>query len=502
MNKLARRVISGLLVLAVVFGVLTEAQAASVCYSLPFSNPNLADGWGSLKGGRTNPHRGVDFPQAAGTPIPAVAAGTVALVTYTSCLGNVVVLKHADGMYSGYAHMLVKSSLTAGTKVAMGQTLGKVGTTGSCTTGNHLHLVMGPTLNSYAYGTTVDPYKYIQAHKTCSCHRSAGGFTFSCDGPVAGEHCVNVKEPADSDSWADNYVCSKTDHGLAWSSAGPLAGKRCTNIKEPTGSDGAKWADNYLCVDVNATVRLSWTYDGSTSGKTCFNWNETVDPDSWNDNYLCVAPNYDYKGGIFTFKSNGTVAGQTCVNVNEPADKNSWSDNNLCTASDIGLRWSSAGPIPGMRCTNVSEAAEHVPAAWADNYLCVPNDSPYNLDWSNSGKIPGKTCVPWRESADLDGSWGDNFLCYTTTGVAGPVPDEGEVDDGTPETGDGQLDDPSSDEDAAADLNGVDTMDSAEHAEEEAAGCSTSRTGGASTSLLAVAVGTLVASIVRRRRRR
>ncbi|RYE94157.1 MAG: hypothetical protein EOO75_02715, partial [Myxococcales bacterium] len=147
--------------------VASSAHAAPTCYKLPFSNPNLADGWGSTCCGRTNPHRGVDFPQASGTKIPAVAKGVVKHKEFNSCLGNVVVVQHPDGMYSGYAHMVSASGLKVGDKVDLGDTVGKVGSTGTCTTGPHLHLTMSKGLTGFKSGATVDPYKYIKDHKTC-----------------------------------------------------------------------------------------------------------------------------------------------------------------------------------------------------------------------------------------------------------------------------------------------------------------------------------------------
>ncbi|MEZ4449593.1 MAG: M23 family metallopeptidase [Nannocystaceae bacterium] len=144
------------------------ALATSTCYKLPFNNPNLADGWGSLCCGRTTPHRGVDFPQPSGTPIPAVADGVVRVKTWSSCLGNVVVLEHPDGMYSGYCHMVGESPLNMNESVSQGSTVGKVGTTGTCSTGPHLHLTMSDHVDGWGYGTTVDPYKYIENHKTCN----------------------------------------------------------------------------------------------------------------------------------------------------------------------------------------------------------------------------------------------------------------------------------------------------------------------------------------------
>ncbi len=163
-------VTSGLagLVGLVVFAAPAAEALAAVCYQLPFPNPNLADGWGSTCCGRTSPHRGVDFPQGSGTAIPAVAAGTVVINTWSGCLGNVVVVQHADGMFSGYSHMVVASPLPPGTPVAIGQQVGQVGATGSCAFGAHLHLTMSDHATGYWTGTTIDPYAYITQHLTCN----------------------------------------------------------------------------------------------------------------------------------------------------------------------------------------------------------------------------------------------------------------------------------------------------------------------------------------------
>jgi len=161
-----------------VTAVASHAQAAT-CYRLPFSNPNLSDGFGSTKG-RAHPHRGVDFPQPRGKSIPAVATGTVSVVTHSSCLGNVIVIKHADGKYSGYSHLQSRSPLTVGKHVSRGQTVGKVGATGTCAFGAHLHLTMSPLKGGYAAGTVIDPYKYIKNHKCSSARTTDPG-----DGVVA-----------------------------------------------------------------------------------------------------------------------------------------------------------------------------------------------------------------------------------------------------------------------------------------------------------------------------
>jgi hypothetical protein len=98
------------------------------------------------------------------------------------------------------------------------------------------------------------------------------------------------------------------------------------------------------------------------------------------------------------------------VLVNEPGDNHTWNDNYLCASSDLGLRWSFAGPLSGLACTHVVEAADR--DYWDDNYLCAPHGSPYALSWSSAGPIAGKTCVAVTEAADPD-SWTDNYLCWS-----------------------------------------------------------------------------------------
>lgn len=162
-----RLALARLAALALVAAPAATAHAA-VCYQLPFPNPNLSDGWGSTCCGRTSPHRGVDFPQGAGTPIPAVADGVVVVNQWSGCLGNVVVLQHGDGMFSGYSHMIAGSPLGIGTAVGRGQQVGQVGNTGSCSQGAHLHLTMAPAANGVFQGTTVDPYAYIIERLECN----------------------------------------------------------------------------------------------------------------------------------------------------------------------------------------------------------------------------------------------------------------------------------------------------------------------------------------------
>ena len=83
-------------------------------------------------------HHGLDLAAPAGTAIRPVASGTVIETGYNTIYGNYLVLQHAGGLTSKYAHcqsLLVKE----GDRVKPSTKLATVGSTGS-STGNHLHL--------------------------------------------------------------------------------------------------------------------------------------------------------------------------------------------------------------------------------------------------------------------------------------------------------------------------------------------------------------------------
>lgn len=119
-----------------------------------------------------------------------------------------------------------------------------------------------------------------------SCRTSAGPLSWSCDGPIAGQECVAITEPADPNGWTDNYLCSVIPMGLRWSHAGPLAGMRCTQVNEAADPHG--WDNNYLCLPSDSPYVLHWSVAGPIPGRVCHAWVEPSDPHTWTDNHLCV----------------------------------------------------------------------------------------------------------------------------------------------------------------------------------------------------------------------
>ncbi|MFJ5875546.1 peptidoglycan DD-metalloendopeptidase family protein [Streptomyces sp. NPDC093088] len=120
-----------------------------------FSTPYRASGsmWSS------GYHTGVDLIASSGTTVRAVGAGTVVSAGWSGSYGNEVVIQHADGNYSQYAH-LSSLSVSAGQSVSGGQQIGLSGSTGN-STGPHLHFEIRTTPN---YGSDVDPLAYLRQH--------------------------------------------------------------------------------------------------------------------------------------------------------------------------------------------------------------------------------------------------------------------------------------------------------------------------------------------------
>ncbi len=85
----------------------------------------------------TTPHRAIDYAAATGTPVKAVADGTVSFAAWNGGYGNYVDIRHGSVYQTQYAH-LSSILVSPGESVKQGDIIGKVGSTGF-STGPHLH---------------------------------------------------------------------------------------------------------------------------------------------------------------------------------------------------------------------------------------------------------------------------------------------------------------------------------------------------------------------------
>jgi murein DD-endopeptidase MepM/ murein hydrolase activator NlpD len=87
--------------------------------------------------GRTRYHGGVDLRAAYGEPVASAAAGRVVFAGVQGGYGRTVIVEHAPGLQTRYAH-LSQLEVAEGDAVGAGDEIGRVGRSGRAT-GPHLH---------------------------------------------------------------------------------------------------------------------------------------------------------------------------------------------------------------------------------------------------------------------------------------------------------------------------------------------------------------------------
>jgi len=111
----------------------------------------ISSRYGSRWGGF---HPGVDLAGSYGDPIKAADNGVVRSASYNGGYGNLIIIDHNNGYATYYGHcsrIIVKS----GNRVAKGDVIGYVGSTGN-STGPHLHFEVRQN------GVTKNPLNYIK----------------------------------------------------------------------------------------------------------------------------------------------------------------------------------------------------------------------------------------------------------------------------------------------------------------------------------------------------
>lgn len=128
-----------------VFGGFSEPRMWSGTFGLPLpGEPRTTAPFGQRRSYGGGPvasyHSGHDFGADKGTPVSAPMTATVVLAERLDVRGNVVILDHGLGVFSGFWH-LSQIDVTVGQVVEPGDVVGLVGSTG-LSTGPHLHWEM------------------------------------------------------------------------------------------------------------------------------------------------------------------------------------------------------------------------------------------------------------------------------------------------------------------------------------------------------------------------
>ena len=134
---------------------------------LPIANPAPGRSISSAFGIRKDPllgspalHSGMDFRAPSGSLARSTAAGTVVKAGWNGGYGRMVEIDHGGGFTTRYAH-LSKILVKKGQAVAVGEAVGKIGSSGR-STGPHLHYEVRRN------GDAVDPLRFLKAGKKIS----------------------------------------------------------------------------------------------------------------------------------------------------------------------------------------------------------------------------------------------------------------------------------------------------------------------------------------------
>jgi murein DD-endopeptidase MepM/ murein hydrolase activator NlpD len=113
-------------------------DVAPQSWNYPLGQVRVTSLYGVRSPRRQGSHHGLDFAARRGTPVTAVAGGTVIEASQDPAYGKYVRIAHGAGQQSLMAH-LDAIGVTVGQQVAAGQAIGASGDTGKAT-GPHLHL--------------------------------------------------------------------------------------------------------------------------------------------------------------------------------------------------------------------------------------------------------------------------------------------------------------------------------------------------------------------------
>ncbi|MDQ0582607.1 M23 family metallopeptidase [Streptomyces rishiriensis] len=139
----------------------TAASAAS--WIDPVKKYTLSAGYAQAGAMWQSTHSGQDFAVPSGTKVMAAHGGTVVKAGGNGAgdgpaYGNAIVIKHANGVYSQYAH-LSHINVKVGQIVKTGQKIALSGNTGN-SSGPHLHFEIRTTAN---YGSAINPVTFLHS---------------------------------------------------------------------------------------------------------------------------------------------------------------------------------------------------------------------------------------------------------------------------------------------------------------------------------------------------
>ncbi|WP_326619295.1 M23 family metallopeptidase [Streptomyces decoyicus] len=141
-----------------------DAAKKANAWVTPVDKYTLGSTFGLAGNMWSHSHSGQDFVVPSGTQVKAAHSGTVVKAGPNGggdgpAYGNAIVIKHAPGVYTQYAH-LSSIQVQVGQQVGTDQKIGLSGSTGN-SSGPHLHFEVRTGPN---YGSGIEPTGFLRAH--------------------------------------------------------------------------------------------------------------------------------------------------------------------------------------------------------------------------------------------------------------------------------------------------------------------------------------------------
>jgi murein DD-endopeptidase MepM/ murein hydrolase activator NlpD len=150
------------------------SQQPNFQWPLPRDFTRLSTHYGAMDASHDRPHKGIDIPAPAGTPVRAASAGRVVVSGTVNGFGNAVYVQLPSGLITIYGHLGRRGLPPVGMTVQPGDFLGVLGTReeGGHTTGPHLHFQVQEGVQR---GTsTFDPLDFFPGETLSTPPRSTG----------------------------------------------------------------------------------------------------------------------------------------------------------------------------------------------------------------------------------------------------------------------------------------------------------------------------------------
>lgn len=171
------------------------------------------------------------------------------------------------------------------------------------------------------------------------------------------------------------------------------------------------------CNHVGSAIDYNWN-DGSPPDHDLYAWRTCGLHGSWSNQcpnslgqHGTSSDDVSSVGNFYWTSAGSAPDNFNCINLSD----GNWGfgQHYLCSWEKIGIAYSEDGPIESKKCTHIAVPAD---SSWGkDKYLCVQQDSAYDLSWyTSNAAIPlHQNCIEVTVP-NTDG-WSDNWLCWETT---------------------------------------------------------------------------------------